>query len=103
MGYSSGIFLEAHHRDGQNMTAWTEQSIETFKSMYLNGASIKTIAETLNTTHSAVKMYAQRHRSELGLSKRIKKHDRPKSPIDKEWYGSVPYLHWTITKAWSKR
>ena len=83
-------------------TSWTEDEINTYITLYQTGMSIQDIADEMGRSRSSVKMFGQRHRTELGLVKRIDTKEAPKTKIDKQWYGSVPYKHWLITKKWSR-
>jgi len=85
------------------MKQWTDEDVNTFVTMYNDGATIQQIANSLDTSRNAVKMFAQRHRKRLGLARRIDRKQPPKSPIDKQWHGCVPFGHWTITKQWSTK
>lgn len=82
------------------MKQWTDDDVNTFVTMHEDGATIQQIADSIGTSRNAVKMFAQRHRQRLGLSSRIDRKQPPKSAIDKQWLGCVPFGHWTITKKW---
>jgi len=82
---------------------WSKDEQRLLVELWNEDLSTKKIAEGLGKSFSSVKMYIQRHRKELGLDRRLVKKARASSgrpEFDKEWYGSVPYLHWSITKAW---
>jgi len=84
---------------------WDQADIDTLVELHNSGVSVITIAKELNKSHSSVKMYLQRHKHELGLKPRIDFNAPAKScrpQWDKEWYGRVPFGHWTITKPWGK-
>ena len=74
--------------------------------MWNNGDTVSDIANKLNKKRSAVAQYAHRNREKLGLGHRQvvvqAKRNQP-VPFEKQWYGSVPFGHWTITKAWSRK
>lgn len=86
-------------------TKWDKADIDTLVRMRNDGSSIPQIAKELDKTHSSVKMFISRHGKSLGLRPRIDfkapaKSCRPQ--FDKDWYGSVPFGHWLITKPWGK-
>jgi hypothetical protein len=83
---------------------WTDEHVDQLVEMWEVGTSVKEIADTLEKTPDSIKMYVQRHRRRLGLSKRefVRVH-RAKSQcpeFDRKWYGAVPCGHWSITKPW---
>lgn len=82
---------------------WETEQVETFVQMWNENYYVKDIAEALGKTHESVKMFAQRNKESLGLKPKINfkapaKSFRPE--WDREWYGAVPFGHWTITKPW---
>jgi len=88
---------------------WTESEIKVLTDMWKNGFSTKEIAHELGRNKVQVKSFVSRKRSELGLEPRTSYNQRldvedRKSEYDKwldrMWKGSVPYLHWSITKPW---
>ena len=86
-------------------TTWDQKDIDKLIDLYNSGVPVAKIAEELDRSHSSVKMYVQRHKQALGLIPRINFKEPAKSyrpQFDREWYGSVPFGHWTITKPWRK-
>ena len=86
--------------------SWKQEDIKTLVEMWRNGDSIADIANKLNKKRSAVAQYAHRNRAKLGLGHRqivVRAKRKQKQPFEQQWSGSVPFGHWTITKAWSKK
>lgn len=80
---------------------WTEKEIATLKEMRSNKRPVKEIAQVLNKSPSACFNCVQRYGDRFGITVDRKKGSQKACTID-NWLGSVPYLHWTITKPWSK-
>ena len=86
-----------------NNVSWKQEEIDKLVELRNSGVSMPKIAEELGKTHSSVKMYVQRNGKALGLRPASDFKARAKSQtraFDKEWYGSVPFGHWLITKPW---
>ena len=91
----------------KTVRGWTETELNELKNMWNKGKTIREIAEKLKRTPNSVKMCMYRHKEMLNLINKHKggrprKQDKPVSKFEKQYYGSVPYLHWTITKSWGK-
>jgi IS30 family transposase len=89
-----------------NNNVWKQEDIDTLVELRNSGKSMKYISEVLGKTHNSVKMYVQRHKDELGLKPYIDFKARAKSQnpeFDRQWYGSVPFGHWAMTKPWRKQ
>lgn len=85
--------------------SWTQKEINTLVDMWSNGDTISDIANKLKKKRSAIAQYAHRNREKLGLGYRqTVARARPKNTsFEQQWHGSVPFGHWTITKAWGKK
>lgn len=86
-----------------NNVLWKQEEIDKLVELRNSGVSMPKIAEELGKTHSSVKMYVQRNGKALGLrpASDFKAPAKSQTPtFDKEWYGSVPFGHWLITKPW---
>lgn len=85
---------------------WTEEQVSTLRTMIAAGKSSREIGLAVGKTSSAVRRVVAIHKENLQLIRppirgRPRDDERfNKTEFDKAWYGSVPYLHWTITKAW---
>jgi len=83
---------------------WPQSDIKQLCELWNEGLSVQQVADHMGRTYGSIKMFLGKYRDELGLEKRQGKKcgkklsTRPE--FDKEWYGSVPYLHWSITKSW---
>lgn len=75
--------------------SWTPQQIETLKAMRASGEPTKAIAEAIGKTPSATSNFIQRYGDRYGITV-----DRRCSSQQGYYNGSVPYLHWIITKPW---
>lgn len=92
--------------------AWSAEENATLIQLWNEGVSGKQIAIALNKTKGSVFNYINRNREWLGLERRPRHFRTSQKPLseraylsklDKEWQGSVPLKHWTITQSWSKR
>ena len=85
--------------------AWKQEEIDTLVTMWHQGETAADIARKLNRKRSSILQYAHRNRAKLGLGHRqVVAKARPKNlSFEQQWYGSVPFGHWTITKAWGKK
>lgn len=89
------------------MTAWSDEHIEIMRRMLADGCSSTEIGKAVDRKPSSVRAYIARNKTILDLtlpdikgrtSKGMPRYDATK--FEKEWSGSVPYLHWSITKPW---
>ena len=85
--------------------AWKQEEIDILVTMWHQGETAADIANKLNRKRSSILQYAHRNREKLGLGHRqVVAKARPKNlSFEQQWYGSVPFGHWTITKAWGKK
>jgi len=85
--------------------SWKQEDINALVEMWKNGDTVSDIANKLNKKRSAVAQYAHRNRNKLGLGHRqvVVQARSKKLPFEQQWLGSVPFGHWTITKAWGKK
>ena len=81
---------------------WTEKEIQTLKQMRADKIPMKEIAAVIGKSPSACFNFVQRYGDRFGISVDRKKGTQTACTVD-NWHGSVPYLHWTITKSWSKQ
>lgn len=85
-------------------TTWTDQHVNTLVTLWEQGVSVKKISKEIGKSNSSIKMYIQRHRNALGLTKRefvrVQKNTSELNDFDRTWAGSVPCGHWMITKPW---
>jgi len=87
-------------------TTWERDKIERLVEMRNNGSSAQEIADAIGKTRGSVKMFIERHRDALKLRPHINNKAPAKSfrpEWDREWYGSVPFGHWMITKPWNTK
>jgi len=82
---------------------YTEQDVKTLVRMWHDGYTASEIGNTISKSIASVRQFAHRNRKKLNLE--IREGGKPisKTTFDKEWLGSVPFGHWTITKPWSKK
>ena len=85
--------------------AWKQEEIDILVTMWHQGETAADIARKLNRKRSSILQYAHRNREKLGLGYRqTVARARPKNTsFEQQWHGSVPFGHWTITKAWGKK
>ena len=85
---------------------WTNEQVSTLRTMIAAGKSSREIGLAVGKKPSAVRRVISLHKENLQLIKpviqgRSREGERfNATEFEKAWYGSVPYLHWTITKAW---
>jgi hypothetical protein len=99
-----------HRRGGYNVP-WTEEEIETTIRMYKDHKTNFEIGSVIGKTPDAVKTKLGKLRKQFNLPPRDQsllrkgtKADVPQgmTAFDRDWKGSVPFGHWTITKSWKK-
>jgi hypothetical protein len=84
---------------------WPEEDIRILQKMWRDGHSSMAIADKLNRNPSAIRQYVANNRDAIGLMARKRTDVLPYkniSEFDKQWYGTVPFGHWMITKPWRK-
>jgi len=85
---------------------WSQEQIDTLVEMSLAGYEHVDIGKAIDKNPSAIRNYLMHNRKKLGIPPRKVRvrtnsaRSKQGSEFDKEWFGSVPYLHWSITKAW---
>jgi hypothetical protein len=86
-------------------SAWNEKDLETLRRMLAEGATSTEIGEAVGRNPATVRQYIRNnaHKLELLLPAIRGRGEKPVASFDKQWYGSVPYLHWSITKPWGKQ
>ena len=84
--------------------SWSEEDLKKLRSMVARGETSVTIAEAVGRTPSTVRQYIRNNAKKLNLvlPKLRGRGFKNMGDFDRQWYGSVPFGHWTITKAWSK-
>jgi len=81
---------------------WSEQDITTLRRMLADGKTSVEIGEAVNRNPTTVRQFIRNNADKLSLTVPMIKGRYRYNPkqFDKEWYGSVPYGHWAITKPW---
>ena len=84
---------------------WTEEQICTLRRMVAQGATSKQISEAIGKKPAAVRKVIGKRKDDLELTLPPIRGRNPTprpttTDFEKQWYGSVPYLHWSITKPW---
>ena len=81
---------------------WDEKDVLTLRRMLLQGKTSTEIGNTLHKSAATVRQYISNNKTKLEdvLIHRATQGGRPYKSFDKEWQGSVPYLHWSMTKPW---
>lgn len=79
---------------------YTEQDVKTLVRMWQDGYTASEIGQTLNKSIASVRQFAHRNRKRLNLEIREGGKPMSKTTFEQAWQGSVPHLHWTITKPW---
>ena len=82
--------------------SWSDKDIKTLIRMRAAGKPIKIIAKAVNRSPSAVSNFVARYGDRFGISVSRQKFHGGKGVknFNDIYNGSVPYLHWTITKPW---
>lgn len=84
---------------------WNEQDLMILRRMLADKKTSVEIGEAVNRNPTTVRQFIRNNADSLGLDIpmiRGRYRYNPKS-FEKQWLGSVPYLHWAMTKPWSKR
>jgi len=102
-------------KQGGFAPAWPEEEILAMIDLYLAGTSNHDIALELGRTIPQVKAMMGKVRKRRNLPYRDQEQINSvrrqtialggvtalaPTKLDKDWLGSVPYRHWTITKPW---
>lgn len=84
------------------MTAWSDEHIQILRKMVAAGKPSHEIAQAVGRTPSTVRSYLRNNKDKLELTPPdIRGRNRwNEKQFDKLWRGSVPYLHWAMTKKW---
>ena len=82
----------------RGQVGWTDTEIEKLRELRNSGVDLKTIGKELNKSPSACSNFIQRYADRYNIkTNRRGQHD---SGFYNTYNGSVPYLHWSITKPW---
>ena len=81
---------------------YSDDDISTLIEMWKDGYTASVIAEELDKSTQSVRQFLYRNRQRYGFEKRQSGNPFVQTAFDKQWYGAVPFGHWTITKPWSK-
>ena len=84
---------------------WNEQDLLTLRRMLADKKTSVEIGEAVNRNPTTVRQFIRNNAEKLSLDVPMiqgRYRYNPKE-FDKQWYGCVPFGHWTITKPWSKR
>lgn len=95
----------------QNNVTWTDDDAKTLITLWNKDVVLTEISYTLGKSPSSIRSFIFRNKHWLGIKPRpLNFKGTPKKPLeerlrvttlDKEWAGSVPFGHWTITKSWN--
>lgn len=76
--------------------SWTPEQIDIVRDMRASGACNKDIADAVGKSYGATNNFIQRYADRYNIvTKR-----RGVKGFESSYNGSVPYLHWSITKPW---
>ena len=81
---------------------WSEQDLMTLRRMLADGKTSAEIGEAVGRTDTTVRQFVRNNAEKLELDLPLiqgRCRYNPKQ-FDKDWYGSVPFGHWIITKPW---
>jgi len=97
---------------------WTQEQTDELVKLYLDYERVEDIAEIMGKTYCAVKgrlTYLRKNGVDLPLRDQRVSQNRRRSDesragntvyakrlneFEQQWYGRVPFGHWTITKPW---
>ena len=87
------------------MTTWPDEDITILRKMLAEGKPSHEIGAVLGRKPSAVRRFVNYNKDRLRLVKpMIQGRGRfNQSQFDKDWYGVVPFGHWSITKPWGTK
>ena len=78
---------------------WSDWEISTLRQLRRKGVPMDDIAAKLNRKTHCVADWLRRYADEYCIPI-CRRPPIDKAQFEKDWYGPVPYLHWTITKPW---
>lgn len=78
---------------------WSDEEIDTLRRLRRQGVTMQKISEELGKKPHCIFDWLRRYAHEYNIPTKEKPRVNMKK-FNKEWYGAVPYLHWSITKPW---
>jgi len=81
---------------------WNEQDLLTLRRMLAKGHTSTEIGDAVGRNATTVRQFVRNNADKLELDMPLiqgRYRYNPKQ-FNKQWKGSVPYLHWSITKPW---
>lgn len=86
--------------------AWTYEQKRVLIEMWKDNQSPTVIGAVIGKSRNSVSNYVRKYKDQLGLQTRPKNfyvgelNIQRRTGLDKEWLGSVPFGHWSVTKPW---
>lgn len=80
-------------------TTWPTEDINKLRSLKRQGAPMTDISKELGRSRQAISSFCRRYAETYNIPFDRRKANH-KTDFEREWYGSVPFGHWSITKAW---
>lgn len=86
--------------------AWTHEQKRVLVEMWKDNQSPTVIGAVIGKSRNSVSNYVRKYQHLLGIQSRPKgfykgeRNIKRYSHLDKEWSGSVPFGHWSVTKPW---
>ena len=99
---NDGYWSDPDREERNTKKLWTPEREERLVELWQQDVTAEAIGIELGVTKRSVQRHVAKYRDRLGLLPRHGRFQagRPQKQFDKEWYGSVPYGHWSITKPW---
>ena len=81
---------------------YSQEDINTVVEMWQEGKTAVEIGDKIGKSKYSVRQFMHRNRDKYGFER--KQPGRPfcRVKFEKQWYGSVPFGHWSITQSWSR-
>lgn len=88
-------------RYAKGAVAWSDKDIETVRKLRAADVPLKDIGVAVGRSRGAVANFIARYGDRFNIKvKRSNQRGKVFSNTLSSYNGSVPYLHWTITKPW---
>jgi len=82
---------------------YSDKDIEIMKRMWQEGYTAAEIGDVIGKSKWSIRQYMNRNRDKHGFEKKAPGRPFCRAKFEKQWYGSVPLGHWTITKPWGNQ
>ncbi len=78
-------------------TIFTKEVVSRLVKLERDGLNYEEIAKELKIKPNTIRGFIGRHRDELNIARKGHR------GFEADWYGAVPFGHWTICKRWGSK